>query len=44
VRIAQSDPLVKKLVIASWIFAFVTAGLFLVFKLLLANSVGQIAG
>ena len=44
VRIAQSDRLVKKLVIISWIFAFVTAGLFLAFKFLLANSLAQIAG
>lgn len=44
VRIVQSDKLVKKLMIASWILVFLTAGLFLVFKFFLMNSVAQISG
>ena len=43
VRVAQSDKLVRKLMIGSWILIFLTAALFLVFKFVLMNNVAQIS-
>jgi type VI secretion system protein ImpK len=44
VRVAQSDKLVRKLMIGSWILIFLTAALFLVFKFVLMNNIAQISG